>query len=151
MRNGWKQLVMLFITMIYWPEAIECYRLSLEMKEKCTPINYREVVKTLKILARFYKEKHEDVDYISARMYYEKALVIIHETMSDPSNYASVLNAIGNIHENTSRYSLALEYYEKAFNILFVLNSSIQSEDADDELDLETVGTNIVRIECLIK
>jgi tetratricopeptide (TPR) repeat protein len=79
---------------------------------------------------------------IKARLYYEKALIIYEKKKH--VNAIDILNCIGTIYENISKYHLALEYFKKAFAYS---EKYFPSEDSVKE----TNENNIARVKWFMK
>ncbi|UJR20180.1 hypothetical protein I4U23_023312 [Adineta vaga] len=126
-----------------YDDALECYCISLNIKLKYKKTkNDIDLAETLQNIGDVYFEKETEEHWksneqhqIKARFYYEKALTIYLTQKHEKAIH--ILNHIGSIYENISKYHLALQYYRQA---IAIAEKDFPSDDAIKETSIDSIA-----------
>jgi len=98
-----------------YPQALEYYKKSLEIKQKHQFLDIRSLSNTLNEIGSVYEMMKE---YSEALAYYEQALEINRNArFSDQHGLALSYSRMGSVYENMDNHSEALSYYKRAIEI----------------------------------
>ena len=98
-----------------YEEALRFYEKSIEIEEKCKPLNHQNLANSYNNIGVMYDKRGE---YPKALSYYEKALEIKQQSLSpNHPSLASSYNNIALVYHNMNDHPKALSSHEKALAI----------------------------------